>query len=139
MRAHGLGYRPGLGPGGLPHRSWWRRARSCSTGGWPGLGRTLDALVAKAKLDAAGKKQILDRIAGATDFAALKDCDLVIEAITENQPLKNETFARLDADLPAARPARLEHLVLQRDRDGGGDQAAGHRCWGCTSSTRCRS
>ncbi len=68
--------------------------------GLAGLRRTLDALVAKAKLDEAGKKQVLDRIVGATDFAALKDCDLVIEAITENQPLKNETFARLDAICP---------------------------------------
>ena len=68
--------------------------------GLGGLCRTLDGLIAKAKLDEAGKKQILDRIVGATDLAALKDSDLVIEAITENQPLKNETFARLDAICP---------------------------------------
>jgi 3-hydroxybutyryl-CoA dehydrogenase len=68
--------------------------------GLSGLRRTLDGLVARAKLDEAGKKQILDRITGATDFSAFKDCDLVIEAITENQPLKNETFARLDAICP---------------------------------------
>jgi 3-hydroxybutyryl-CoA dehydrogenase len=68
--------------------------------GLGGLRRTLDGLIAKAKLDEAGKKQILDRIVGATDLAALKDSDLVIEAITENQPLKNETFARLDAICP---------------------------------------
>jgi 3-hydroxybutyryl-CoA dehydrogenase len=68
--------------------------------GLAGLGRTLDGLIAKAKLDAAGKQQILDRITGATDFSAFKDCDLVIEAITENQALKNETFAKLDAVCP---------------------------------------
>jgi 3-hydroxybutyryl-CoA dehydrogenase len=68
--------------------------------GLGGLGRTLDGLIAKAKLDAAGKQQILDRITGATDFSAFKDCDLVIEAITENQALKNETFAKLDAVCP---------------------------------------
>jgi 3-hydroxybutyryl-CoA dehydrogenase len=68
--------------------------------GLAGLRRTLDGLIAKAKLDEAGKTQILDRITGATDFSAFKDCDLVIEAITENQPLKNETFARLDAICP---------------------------------------
>ena len=68
--------------------------------GLGGLRRTLDGLIAKAKLDETGKKQILDRIVGATDLAALKDSDLVIEAITENQPLKNETFARLDAICP---------------------------------------
>ena len=69
--------------------------------GLAGLGRTLDGLIAKAKLDAAGKQQILDRITGATDFSAFKDCDLVIEAITENQALKNETFAKLDAVCPS--------------------------------------
>ena len=65
-----------------------------------GLGsirKNLDALVAKARMDEEGKKQILGRLRGATSFDALKECDLVIEAITENQPLKNETFARLDA------------------------------------------
>jgi 3-hydroxybutyryl-CoA dehydrogenase len=69
--------------------------------GLAGLRRTLDGLIAKAKLDEAGKKQILGRITGATDFSAFKDCDLVIEAITENQPLKNETFAKLDAICPS--------------------------------------
>ena len=68
--------------------------------GLSGLRRTLDGLVARAKLDEAGKRQILDRITGATDFAAFKSCDLVVEAITENQALKNETFARLDAICP---------------------------------------
>jgi len=68
--------------------------------GLGGLRRTLDGLIAKAKLDEAGKKQILDQITSATDFSAFKDCDLVIEAITENQPLKNETFAKLDAICP---------------------------------------
>ena len=68
-----------------------------------GLGsirKNLDALVAKARMDEAGKKEILGRLRGATSFDALKECDLVIEAITENQPLKNETFARLDAICP---------------------------------------
>ena len=68
-----------------------------------GLGsirKNLDALVAKARMDEEGKKQILGRLRGATSFDALKECDLVIEAITENQPLKNETFARLDAICP---------------------------------------
>ncbi|OGK94784.1 MAG: 3-hydroxybutyryl-CoA dehydrogenase, partial [Candidatus Rokubacteria bacterium GWF2_70_14] len=68
-----------------------------------GLGsirKNLDALVAKARMDEAGKKEILGRLRGATSFDALKECDLVVEAITENQPLKNETFARLDAICP---------------------------------------
>jgi 3-hydroxybutyryl-CoA dehydrogenase len=65
-----------------------------------GLGsirRSLDALVAKAKLDERDKSATLDRLRGATSLSALGDVDLVIEAITENQALKNDTFARLDA------------------------------------------
>jgi 3-hydroxybutyryl-CoA dehydrogenase len=64
-----------------------------------GLGRlrdTLDGLVAKGKLDAKLKDETLGRIAGTTRLEDLKASDLVVEAMTENQALKNETFARLD-------------------------------------------
>ena len=68
--------------------------------GLGGIKRTLEGLVARAKLDERAKDDALGRLKGATSFDALKDVDLVIEAITENQPLKNETFARLDAICP---------------------------------------
>src|SRR5262249_38256350 len=55
---------------------------------------------AKAKLDERAKDATLGRLRGAIDLDALKDCDLVIEAITENQALKNETFAALDRICP---------------------------------------
>jgi 3-hydroxybutyryl-CoA dehydrogenase len=65
-----------------------------------GLGRvrqTLDGLVEKGKLDAKAKDAMLARIDGAVGLESLKGCDLVVEAMTENQALKNETFAALDA------------------------------------------
>jgi len=68
-----------------------------------GLGnvrKNLEALVAKAKLDERAKDETLARLRGATALDALEDCDLVIEAITENQALKNETFAALDRLCP---------------------------------------
>src|SRR4029453_12595961 len=68
--------------------------------GLGGIKRTLEGLVARAKLDERAKDDALGRLKGATSFDALGDVDLVIEAITENQPLKNETFARLDAICP---------------------------------------
>ena len=68
--------------------------------GLGGIKRTLEGLVARAKLDERAKEDALGRLKGATSFDALADVDLVIEAITENQPLKNETFARLDASCP---------------------------------------
>src|SRR3990172_5694292 len=65
--------------------------------GLGGMRKSLEGLVAKAKIEERAKDETLGRINGSVDFNDLKDCDLVIEAITENQPLKNETFARLDA------------------------------------------
>jgi 3-hydroxybutyryl-CoA dehydrogenase len=64
--------------------------------GLAGLRKNLEALVAKARMGAADRDAALGRIRGATRLEELRDCDLVIEAITENQTLKNETFARLD-------------------------------------------
>src|SRR5215470_10289341 len=64
-----------------------------------GLGRlrdTLEGLANKGKLDAKARDDALGRIAGTTKLEDLKACDLVIEAMTENQMLKNETFAKLD-------------------------------------------
>ena len=64
-----------------------------------GLGRlreTLEGLAARGKLDPKVKDETLGRIAGTTRLEDLKACDLVIEAMTENQALKNETFAKLD-------------------------------------------
>jgi 3-hydroxybutyryl-CoA dehydrogenase len=64
-----------------------------------GLGRVrqaLEGLVEKSKLDAKTKDATLARIHGAVGLDHLDACDLVVEAMTENQQLKNETFAKLD-------------------------------------------
>ena len=64
-----------------------------------GLGRirtTLAGLTERGKLDVATRDATLARISGGVGLEALKNCDLVVEAMTENQPLKNETFAKLD-------------------------------------------
>ena len=68
-----------------------------------GLGRirqTLDGLVEKRKLDAKTRDAMLSRITGGVGLETLKVCDLVVEAMTENQTLKNETFATLDRICP---------------------------------------
>jgi 3-hydroxybutyryl-CoA dehydrogenase len=64
--------------------------------GLGGVRKSLEALAAKARITEADKDRALGLLRGATRLEELKDCDLVIEAITENQPLKNETFGRLD-------------------------------------------
>ncbi len=68
--------------------------------GLEGLKKTLDGLVAKAKLPAPDRDAVLGRITGMTRLEDLKACDLVVEAITENQQIKNETFAKLDRICP---------------------------------------
>src|SRR5262245_1075509 len=65
--------------------------------GLGGIHKTLEGLVAKARIEARAKDETVSRLRGSTHLEDLKDCDLVIEAITESQPLKNETFAKLDA------------------------------------------
>jgi len=60
------------------------------------LRETLEGLAAKGKLDAVAKDATLARIAGSARLEDVKACDIVVEAMTENQALKNETFAKLD-------------------------------------------
>jgi 3-hydroxybutyryl-CoA dehydrogenase len=57
---------------------------------------SLERLVKKEKLSAADKAAVLGRIRTATDVAALKDCDLVVEAAIENLELKLKLFGELD-------------------------------------------
>src|SRR5262249_16637846 len=63
-----------------------------------GLGRlrdTLEGLASRGRLEAQAKDAALSRIAGTTRLDDLSSCDLGVEAMTENQALKNETFAKL--------------------------------------------
>ena len=52
--------------------------------------------VSKGKVRPEEKRATQERLTGSTDLGALKDCDLVIEAVVEDLRLKKETFARLD-------------------------------------------
>lgn len=61
------------------------------------LHKGLDKLVAKGKLDEAGKKAIADRITFTTGLGDAADADLVIEAAIENLEIKKSVFAELDA------------------------------------------
>ncbi|UCD93694.1 MAG: 3-hydroxybutyryl-CoA dehydrogenase [Candidatus Zixiibacteriota bacterium] len=58
--------------------------------------RLLDRAIEKGKLDSPTREKILGNITGSTDFADLADCDLVIEAATEDMTTKKEIFAELD-------------------------------------------
>jgi len=64
------------------------------------LHETLEGLVKRGKIEARDRDAAVGRIAGTTRLEDLKSSDLVVEAMTENQALKNETFARLDRICP---------------------------------------
>src|SRR5262245_31624497 len=64
-----------------------------------GLGRIrkfLDDGVAKGKSTAESRDSTLANLSGTTTFDALKDCDLIIEAITENVADKKQTYDALE-------------------------------------------
>lgn len=61
------------------------------------LNKGLDKLVAKGKLDEAGKAAITGRMTFTTDISLAADADLVVEAAVENLEVKKVIFAELDA------------------------------------------
>ena len=60
------------------------------------LNKALDKLVAKGKMDEAGKKAITDNITFTVELADAADADLIIEAAIENLEIKKSVFAELD-------------------------------------------
>ena len=57
---------------------------------------SLDRLVKKEKLSAADKEAALNCIDGATDYGALRKCNFVIEAATENEAVKVKILKQVD-------------------------------------------
>src|SRR6266581_5489433 len=60
------------------------------------LEKSLARFVEKGTLTAEKRSETLGRLKGTTKFEDLANCDIVIEAITENLETKRETFAALD-------------------------------------------
>jgi 3-hydroxyacyl-CoA dehydrogenase len=58
--------------------------------------RNYEASAAKGKLTADQVGKAMGLLQPTLDFAALADCDLIIEAVYENMDVKKEVFARLD-------------------------------------------
>ena len=68
--------------------------------GRSGILKSMGRLVEKGKLTAADKEAASGRLAFTTDTSALRDCDIVIEAVTEDLGLKNELWRELDGLCP---------------------------------------
>ncbi len=57
-----------------------------------GIDRNLTRQVSKGKVTEADKTAAMGRIKTGTDYGAFSDCDLVVEAATENEEIKREIF-----------------------------------------------
>ncbi|RIH82582.1 putative 3-hydroxybutyryl-CoA dehydrogenase [Calidithermus roseus] len=66
--------------------------------------RSLAKLLEKGRLDQATHDASLERIQTTLQLSDLSDCDLVIEAIVESEPAKNELFRELD---PLLKPTAI--------------------------------
>ena len=69
-----------------------------------GIDKNIERQVQRGKVKAEDKAAALKRISTATDYAVFKDCDLVIEAATENEAVKREVFKKL---CPVLKPEAL--------------------------------
>ncbi len=65
------------------------------------IGKSLDRLVSKEKISEADKASALARVQGSTRYEDLQQADLVIEAATENHPVKIKIVQQLDQMLGA--------------------------------------
>jgi 3-hydroxybutyryl-CoA dehydrogenase len=63
------------------------------------LQTSVDRAVGRGKLDADAAGALIDRIAFTTDVEALKDAQIVVEAIVEDEAIKQQTFRLLDRTL----------------------------------------
>ena len=64
----------------------------------------------RGRATAAERDALMARITATADYAALADCDLVIEAVFEDRKVKAETYAKAQGVAQARRDLRLQHL-----------------------------
>jgi 3-hydroxybutyryl-CoA dehydrogenase len=65
--------------------------------GFAGIEKSLAKFAEKGTITSDQQKEIRGRLTGTTSFAALADCDIVIEAIIENLDEKRSTYKQLDS------------------------------------------
>ena len=72
------------------------RRQTSVDGGIAKVTKAFDKMVAKEKMTAEQKDEIMSRIEGSTDISIVKDADLIIEAATEDMEAKKALFAELN-------------------------------------------
>jgi 3-hydroxybutyryl-CoA dehydrogenase len=65
--------------------------------GKAGIGKRLDRSVSKGRISAEDAQETLARITASGSMESFSDCDLIVEAVSENFALKKGIFEKLDA------------------------------------------
>ncbi|HEY6380659.1 MAG TPA: 3-hydroxyacyl-CoA dehydrogenase NAD-binding domain-containing protein, partial [Pseudolabrys sp.] len=73
------------------------RDQEAAEKGKAGLHKALSDRVMKGRMKGAERDELLARITPTADYGALKDCDLVIEAVFEDRKVKSEVIAKIQA------------------------------------------
>ncbi len=68
------------------------------------IGSNMDRQIKRGQVTADAKAAALKRIATSSEYSVFKDCDLVIEAATENEAVKREVYKKL---CPVLKPEAL--------------------------------
>ncbi len=68
--------------------------------GRTGIFKSLGRFVEKGKLAQSDRDAAAERLTFTTDLGALRDCDIIIEAVTEDLELKNQLWRELDGICP---------------------------------------
>ena len=76
--------------------------------GLAAIDKNLARNVEKGKMSAEEKSAIMGRISASVDLADMAKADFVVEAATENEPIKYEIFRKLDA---ACAPGVIQYLL----------------------------
>ena len=66
-----------------------------------GIGKSLERVAKKQSWDESRAQEILGRISGGTELQAARDCQLIVEAVTEDFAVKKSIFTTLDQAAPA--------------------------------------
>ena len=89
------------------------------------LEKGIDKLIARGKFEESAKKTIFDNITTSTDYASFKDCQLVIEAASENEKIKKAILDSICEVLPEeayiasnTSSISITRLGAQTDRPG---------------------
>jgi len=89
------------------------------------INKIMSRLVSKGKMEQADMDAALGRIGTGTSYDGFSDCDLVIEAATENEELKKDILRKLCENLPEkaiiasnTSSISITRLAAQTDRPG---------------------